>query len=319
VDQVDNLEAAATSVFEITVPSATVQLTDGRGDASYNVRNLTSRPLHARAASVPTPPALESWLNVDQPDRNFNSGVVEQVPVHVQLPKGVAPGTYGFRLDVTGVDNPDEEFGHGPGVTFTVSQPPPPPPPPPDRRWMFVVAIVAAVVLIGAGVAAFLFVRPVPDVKTKTRDAATQLLAAKDLSVGSVTDKPTGGTPGTVSDQEPAAGSFALRDSKVSLVLESPVVPQGLIGLQLAVAQRTLQAAGLSNITVTNVLQVGPAGIVRDVQPGGGQQAQSDAVVTLVVSSCPNPPLCRPIILDPVTTPVTIPLIDPVINDVINP
>src|SRR5207302_7416755 len=151
-------EALATSVFEITVASSTVQLADRKGDASYSIRNLTSRPLRARSEPVVTPPAIPAWLVVDQPERDFSPGVVQQIPVHIQVPNDVTPGTYGFRLDVTGVANPDEEFAQGPGVTFAIAPPDHPVVPPPRRRWWILLVVAAAVLIIG-GVVAFLLLR----------------------------------------------------------------------------------------------------------------------------------------------------------------
>src|ERR1051326_4704078 len=76
-------ETLAMSAFEITVASNTVQLTDRKGDASYSTRNLTSRPIHAKASVVVMAPTIVDWFSVEQPERDFSPGVVQQIPVHL--------------------------------------------------------------------------------------------------------------------------------------------------------------------------------------------------------------------------------------------
>src|ERR1051325_4598358 len=111
VDEVQHsAEALAASAFEITVASSTVQLTNRKGDASSSTRNLTSRPVHAKASVVVTAPSAPTWFTVEQPERDFSPGVVQQIPVHIEVPTSVGGGTYGFRLDVRGTANPDEEY-----------------------------------------------------------------------------------------------------------------------------------------------------------------------------------------------------------------
>jgi beta-lactam-binding protein with PASTA domain len=358
VEDVEQVDATlATSTFEITVASSTVQLTDRKGDASYNTRNLTSRPLRAKAQPVPTPPAVASWFVVDQPERDFSPGVVQQIPVHVTVPAAVPAGTYGFRLDVTGVANPDEQFTQGPGVTFTV--PPeviPPPPPPWWKRipWWVYVAVAVGVLII-AGVVAFLLLRnvttpsvvgqtlpsaqatlqaaslkvgntsedvtgapeqtvvrqapgaatpaarnstvdlvveaarvSVPNVVGRARADATTLLTQAGLVVGSTSEQPTGKPPGTVIQQNPPAGTAALRGSAVNLVLEAPLatVPN-VVGQDQGSAQANIAQAGLrvGAVNLTQVIGI-RTGTVLQQNPPGGQQVIRGSQVNLVVATC---------------------------------
>ncbi len=126
------------SAFGITPASTSIPLdASGQGVGSFTVSNETNHPIRVSTSvtvtSVPPPP--KEWLlGPDRPDRDLAVNGADQFTVSVRVPAGSAGGTYGFRLDAVSVELPDEEWAHGPEVTFVVPEPPPPPPPPPPPR-----------------------------------------------------------------------------------------------------------------------------------------------------------------------------------------
>jgi len=290
VDDIDNLdEALVATAFEITVASSTVQLTDRKGDASYSTRNLTGRPVHAKAQVVVTSPTVASWFAVEQPERDFSPGVVQQIPVHIQVPTDVAGGTYGFRLDVRGTANPDEEYAAGPAVSFTVPDKPPLPPPWwKTLPWLWIGLGVAAAVLIIAGVVAFLLLRnvTVPNVVGQTLPNAQATLQAASLSIGTPTEKVTGAQEQTVIEQIPAAATPAPRNSAVDLVLEAArvSVPR-VLGSTRTDGTTTLTNAGLVVGTVTeDVTNAAPGTIIRQ-NPAENTRVTRGSTVNLVLEA----------------------------------
>jgi hypothetical protein len=118
--------AAPASAFAITTTAGTVPLDPTRrtGAASFTVSNLTGRALRARARVVATAPAAD-WLTLDgDAERAYPVNGTQQYGVRIAAPPTASSGSYLFRLDVAGVDNPDEEYARGPSVGFVVPEPP---------------------------------------------------------------------------------------------------------------------------------------------------------------------------------------------------
>jgi hypothetical protein len=148
-----------TSPFTITTGSNTVVLNSSRqGEAAFTATNISGRPLRGRGELLPLGQTAAGWLTiVGEAERDFGIAAAQQYAVQVAVPLDAAPGLYTFRLDMVGVDNPDENFTQGPVVQFQVLPPPPPPPPPQPFPW-WIVAVVAGVIVIG--VIIFLLTRP---------------------------------------------------------------------------------------------------------------------------------------------------------------
>jgi PASTA domain len=150
-----------TEPFAITTPSASIPMADARhGQATFSVANVSGRRLRGRASVVPREGARPEWFAVGgSAEREFSPGGLEQYTVEIAIPPEAPPGTYGFRLDMLGVDDPDELQSHGEWVSFKagpVAQP---------RRlpWLWIaiaVGVVAALILGGA--VAFAVTRPTP-------------------------------------------------------------------------------------------------------------------------------------------------------------
>jgi hypothetical protein len=112
-------------LFVITAATNSVRLNpDRRGETSFTVFNASGRPLRARAHLVPQSQAAGDWLSlVGEMERTFNIAGADQYTVRVAVPPDAPAGNYPFRLDMTGVENPDEQHVQGPTVTFEVPAP----------------------------------------------------------------------------------------------------------------------------------------------------------------------------------------------------
>ena len=122
--------------FVITSPTNTVLLgTDRTGQAAFTVSNQTGRAVRARASVAALDPTQVGWLAVTgMAERDYPSGGTEQITVTVTVPPDLAAGLYPFRLDVTSVVNPDEDWAQGPVVAFQVPEPIKDRPRPTERR-----------------------------------------------------------------------------------------------------------------------------------------------------------------------------------------
>jgi hypothetical protein len=75
------------------------------------------------------------WLHLaGEADRDFSTNGTQQYTVAIEVPDTAAEGDYTFRLDMVGVDNPDEFYSQGQPVIFNVPSSKAPPPPPVDNK-----------------------------------------------------------------------------------------------------------------------------------------------------------------------------------------
>ena len=213
------------SPFAITAASNSVRLSDQRqGQAAFTVFNASGRALQGRIQLVPLGQAAADWLKVTgAPSRPFAMGGTEQVTVSIAVPPGAAPGSYTFRLDVVGVDNPDEDYSAGPVVTFEVPAPPPKKPFP----WWIIAVIAAALVI---AVVVFFLTRPkttpVPALRGQSVVNAQATLSAGGLKLGEVVEGPDDGVgAGMVMASTPGAGSEVNRGASVALVAAAQATP----------------------------------------------------------------------------------------------
>ena len=103
------------SPFSITVPTNSIPL-DGnrRGSATFTVFNASGRPMRGRARLAPENPAAQPWLTLaGEPERDFAIAAAEQYTVQINVPPEAPPASYGFRLDMVGVERPDEDYTKG--------------------------------------------------------------------------------------------------------------------------------------------------------------------------------------------------------------
>ena len=114
------------ATFAITAGQTALSLgSDGRGRAGFSATCASG--IRGRALVVPVGSAQAGWFSIaGESQRLFQAGVAQAFDVDVQLPPG-AGGDLRLRLDVVGVDNPDEDYGRGPEVTLKMAAAPPPP------------------------------------------------------------------------------------------------------------------------------------------------------------------------------------------------
>jgi len=134
--------------FAITTTGKQHQLNEEQqAEVTFTVTNQLQRQLTGRARLVALGDTDAAWLSiVGEEERPFQVADTRQYTVAVNVAPGTPAGEYLLRLDMIGVENPDELYSEGPTVAFTVPEPPPPPRPFP---WWIVAAAVAVVIVGG--------------------------------------------------------------------------------------------------------------------------------------------------------------------------
>jgi hypothetical protein len=114
----------ASPVFTVTTPSASVELAENRiGEVPFTVTNVSNRKLRARARITPAPGAPADWFTVvGDSEQDFELGVARQFVVRVDPPLGAPAGSYAFRLDAIGIENPDDDYTEGPSCQVTLTE-----------------------------------------------------------------------------------------------------------------------------------------------------------------------------------------------------
>jgi eukaryotic-like serine/threonine-protein kinase len=200
------------------------------------------------------------------------------------------------------------------GTTQVIDRPPPqstqvlPPPGEPERRnWIPIVVTLILIALLG-GLLWFLAANllsddnqqtgvliTVPNVVGKTRNQAEADLQEAGLKVGTITKvQPTDATqtPGTVTEQDPAANEEVERETPVNLTVvanpEAVTIPD-LEGKSVADAQAALLDLGLVPDGPTEEpSDTVNQGLVTRTDPASGQDVDPGSTVTIFTSSGPE-------------------------------
>jgi hypothetical protein len=183
------------AAFSITSakPTARLPLTR-RGRLDFTVTNTAHRDLTARAHVVPEGSAKAGWFTIVGPQRDSPPDGTHQFGIEVAVPIDAAAGSYRFRLDVVGVEDPDEFEGEGVWATVEV-----PPAPQPSRLPIWIIA-VAAVLLAAIVVGVILrFVRQPPRANL---EVSATVQAFGNIPVGQ-------GSPGSVITIKNSGGADA--------------------------------------------------------------------------------------------------------------
>ncbi|MTE19970.1 Stk1 family PASTA domain-containing Ser/Thr kinase [Streptomyces sp. TRM43335] len=129
----------------------------------------------------------------------------------------------------------------------------------------------------------------VPDVKGDNADEAERELREAGFEVEretEVSDQPAG----TVIEQDPAGGSTAKPESTVTITVARedprPTVPP-VVGQDFETAKQHLQGVGFTNIERAEQESDQPPNTVLKQDPPGGQKAEADAPITLIVAKAP--------------------------------
>jgi serine/threonine-protein kinase len=178
------------------------------------------------------------------------------------------------------------------------------PPPEPERRSWVPVAVTLILIAILGAVLWFLATNllgdedqptpvliEVPDVIGDRRNAAEQELIDAGLTVGEITPVPAEDEtqePGTVFDQDPAAGTEVEEGTAVNLtVIAQPdvVVVPPLEGLSPDQAQILLDEAGLVAVFEEESSDAVPEGFITRTDPVSGTEVEPGSTVTVFVST----------------------------------
>jgi hypothetical protein len=189
------------AAFSITSaqPSAHLPVTR-QGRLNFTVTNTADRDLTARAHVVTEGSAHEEWFTVVGPQRDSPADATHQFGVEVAVPLEAPAGDYRFRLDVVGVEDPDEFEGEGVWAMIAV-----PPAPKPSRVPLWIL-LAAAVLLIAVLVGVyFKFIRQPP---RPSLDVSATVQGFGSIGVGQ-------GSPGSVVTIKNTGGA----DAKVSATL----------------------------------------------------------------------------------------------------
>jgi beta-lactam-binding protein with PASTA domain len=259
--------------FDVDVPPEMRTLyPDGSGAAELacTVTNTAAFPARAKLRIAPTNGTARAWLLPEQDEeRDFRAGEAQPFKVTLRVPMSERPaaGTYGFRVDVANVANPQEDYTEGPVVAFAVA-----PGEDPRRKtgqtgkaWLVVAAAAVLLLLVGGGILAAVLLRSpkVPPLEGKDLLAVEKELNDRGLLLGEFSegDKP-GAAVGTVIAQKPQKDAKARKGDRVSVTMQMERPEPELGGKLLKDVQADVFKAGYQ-LEVTNVQEhAKPSGTV---------------------------------------------------------
>jgi eukaryotic-like serine/threonine-protein kinase len=133
----------------------------------------------------------------------------------------------------------------------------------------------------------------VPDVVGESENNARSELEGAGLRVGQVTEEASDQEPGTVIEQDPAAGEQVASDSAVNLVIARAVEVPDVVDSTEEEARTTLEDAGFEvRVREQAVTDQAQDGVVLDQSPGAGEERREGSRVTIVVGrleAAPSP------------------------------
>ena len=288
------------AAFSITSaqPDAALPVTR-RARLDFTVTNTSRRDLTARAHVVPEGRAQAAWFTIVGPQRDSPPDATHQFGVQVAVPIAADAGRYRFRLDVVGVEDPDEFEGEGEWATIDV-----PPAPEPRRIPLWMIA-VAAVLLVAIVVGVYLkFIRQPPTAHLEV-SATQQGFGSVPVGQGSpgsvVTIKNTGGADARVSAAMVGSGAA---DFKIlaTTCADQPLAAGANCQLQVGF-QPSAQGTRAATLTVKAPNAGAP---VLMTMTGAGQGTAAAVVFTpasVVLTAQANPPKGSEV---PVATVVTV-------------
>lgn len=162
--------------------------------------------------------------------------------------------------------------------------------------WLWVFGLLGLLAVAAAGYALWYFLLSpveVPNAVGKHLGQATQALNDAEVRLGRISTEPTtAAPPGTVIDQDPAAGAEVDRGSEIAFVVAGPPevssVPD-VTGHPAQAAQRTLVAQGLGALLVETYDTTVAAGNVISQLPTAGVELAPGTLVALAVSKGASP------------------------------
>ena len=184
-------------------------------------------------------------------------------------------------------------------VAAAAGAPPAEPPEeePPPRRGFFTPArlvLLGVLLLAIAGVIVYALTRPesvlVPTVISKTQPQAEAILSDAGFEIA-VTSVPSDNPPGTVTEQDPPAGSHADKGSTVTITVSSgrgTIVVPDVAGQPAKQALKALRDAGLRPKQKDQRSNTVKKGLAIATVPAAGNELERGKRITLLVSSGPK-------------------------------
>ncbi|MBI3943401.1 MAG: hypothetical protein HY326_10350 [Chloroflexi bacterium] len=241
--------------FAITAASNTVLLDDKRqGQTSFTVTNISGRALRGRAKVVPTDAAAASWLKIDgEAEQDFAIAETKQHTVKITVPAKAPAGGQSFRLDMVGVDNPDEEFTEGPSVTFQV--------PAPIIKgggipWLIIAAIVGVLVVV---IGIFVLLRSQADGRqSAAAQTATAVAVATQGAANAATQTAAvqaAATNAIATERASITQTASAQTAVANATATAHAIATGTAVAQAAAATATAQAMANATATQTTLTQ----------------------------------------------------------------
>lgn len=288
----------ATSLFAVTTATNSVRLDGSRaGEALFTVFNASGRPVRGRALVVAQEPVAQRWATIlGDAERDFSIAGTQQYPVRLAVPPDAPAGAYSLRLDMVGVENPDEFFTEGPMVRLEV--------PAPEKKRPFPwLAVVAVLVVLGGGGGGFLAWRA-----NEANQAAAQATATALALMGAATQ--------TAVAQMATQEALAVAQTATAQAMSEA---EQVAATQTAVQQAAVNKytgtwlnrdgatnAALSKLVVTGAGQAITVNLyahARDVSTGSGGWAQQACPDECLVGTTELPYTGDPLLVEVATVP----------------
>ncbi|MGL4966260.1 MAG: PASTA domain-containing protein [Inquilinus sp.] len=216
------------------------------GAVTFTVTNKTGQGLSGRVTIEPQGEAKAEWFSVDgESERQFAAGGTHTFTVRIKAPPTSTAGTYSLKVRAVAVNDPDNDFAESPVVVFDIAAPPVAAPKKKLPWWIFaaigggvavVAGVVVAVILLTGGDGT-----KVPSVVDLPFTEAEQQLTAAKFTVVPENDANSDKAPGTVTGQDPAAGTEADEGAQVTLHVALGVEVKDVRGETFAVAEGALR------------------------------------------------------------------------------
>ena len=152
----------AGKAFSVTTPETDLTLSaDKKASATFTVSNTSGVAiLPAKAEIVAGDTIAQDWITIDgEATKHFAISTTHQFTVTISIPETAEPGQYTFRLNMIGIENPDEHFSQGPTVSFVVRARPDQETEPRRIPWLWI-GLGTAVLAVVTGLTAWHFFAP---------------------------------------------------------------------------------------------------------------------------------------------------------------
>lgn len=109
--------------FQIKVTKNELELFGNKdGSVIFTVANTSGRPIIPAKAELDVgKDYISSWLVIEGgEEKHFPVDTTQQYTVNIKIPEDAKPGSYSFRLNMIGIEDPDTDFSQGPLVSFNV-------------------------------------------------------------------------------------------------------------------------------------------------------------------------------------------------------